>query len=135
MKAGLWFTLATTRGNATSSTTTASNALDGSHKPAWDAFQAVATRGDQLTGPCGDFDAPSLTISSRPRASVRAGADHQRRRPATRSVARMTFQADGAEIRNFTGADVASGKVVNLEWQARTSSPSGPTRSPSSRRS
>ena len=49
---------------ATSSTTTGSQRTDGSHKPAWDAFHSVATQGDQLTGPCGDFDAPSLTISA-----------------------------------------------------------------------
>ena len=29
----------------------------------------------------------------------------------------MTFQADGNEIRNFTGTDVASGKAVKLDWQ------------------
>ena len=42
------------------------------------------------------------------------------------SVARMTFQADGNEIRNFTGADVASGKVVKLEWQGAKKLSFGP---------
>ena len=42
------------------------------------------------------------------------------------SVARMTFQADGTEIRNFTGADVASGKVVKLEWQGAKKLSFGP---------
>ena len=42
------------------------------------------------------------------------------------SVARMTFQADGKEIRNFTGTDVASGKAVKLEWQGAKSLAFGP---------
>jgi hypothetical protein len=37
------------------------------------------------------------------------------------SVARITFQADGKEIRNFTGAAVGSGKTVKLEWQGAKS--------------
>ena len=37
------------------------------------------------------------------------------------SVARMTFQADGKEIRNFTGTDVGSGKAVTLDWQGAKS--------------
>ena len=42
------------------------------------------------------------------------------------SVARMTFQADGKEIRNFTGTDVASGKAVKLEWQGAKKLSLGP---------
>ena len=47
---------------------------DGSHKPSWDAFRSVATQGDQLSGPCGDFDPP---VADHQRAghqrAVRAG--------------------------------------------------------------
>ncbi len=42
------------------------------------------------------------------------------------SVARMTFQADGKEIRNFTGTDVGSGKAVKLDWQGAKALSFGP---------
>jgi hypothetical protein len=101
--------------------------LDASHKASWDAFRSVATQGDQLTGPCGDFDPPVLRFTS-PSANEQyvqvltlgaVGTD------AT-GVSRITFQADGKEIRNYTGADVASGKAVRLEWQGAKSLSFGP---------
>ena len=127
IEAAMWFTLKDSSGNGDELDHYGLQRLDGSHKPAWDAFQTVATRGDQLTGPCGDFDAPSLTIGT-PATSERyvqvltisaVASDAS-------SVARMTFQADGTEIRNFTGADVASGKVVKLEWQGAKKLSFGP---------
>ena len=45
----------------------------------------------------------------------------------------MTFQADGKEIRNFTGADVGSGKAVKLEWQGAKNLAFGPHTITSSR--
>jgi hypothetical protein len=118
IEAGMWFTLKDTTAFTDELNHYGLQRYDHSHKPAWDAFRSVATQGDQLTGPCGDFDAPSLTIST-PATSERyvqvltisaVASDAS-------SVARMTFQADGNEIRNFTGVDVASGKAVTLEWQ------------------
>ena len=100
---------------------------DGSHKPAWDAFHSVATQGDQLSGPCGDFDPPALTISA-PATSEKYVQTLTISAVATdaTSVARMTFQADGKEIRNFTGTDVGSGKAVKLEWQGAKNLAFGP---------
>jgi Big-like domain-containing protein len=87
-------------------------------KPAWDAFTTVTTRGDTLTGPCGDFDPPSLTIKS-PATSEQYVGVLTISAVATDAtgVGRITFQADGKEIRNFTGNDVGSGKTVTLDWQ------------------
>ena len=87
----------------------------------------MATRGDQLTGPCGDFDAPSLTIST-PATSEKYVQTLTISAVASdaSSVARMTFQADGKEIRNFTGTDVASGKAVKLDWQGAKKLSFGP---------
>ena len=87
----------------------------------------MATRGDQLTGPCGDFDAPSLTISA-PATSEKYVQTLTISAVASdaSSVARMTFQADGNEIRNFTGTDVASGKAVKLDWQGAKKLSFGP---------
>jgi Bacterial Ig domain len=118
VETGLWFTLKDTSGYGDELDHYGLQRIDGSHKPSWDAFRSVATQGDTLTSPCGDFDAPSLKVTS-------PGTNEQYVQVLTISavatdatnVARITFQADGKEIRNFTGADVGSGKAVNLEWQ------------------
>ena len=122
IETAMWFTLKDSSGNGDELDHYGLQRLDGTHKPAWDAFQTVATRGDQLTGPCGDFDAPSLTISA-PGTSEQYVQTLTISAVATdaSSVARMTFQADGKEIRNFTGTDVASGKAVTLDWQGAKS--------------
>jgi hypothetical protein len=130
VEAALWFTLKDSTGNG--------EELDhyglqggpgpgGAHKPSWDAFHSVATSGDQLSGPCGDFDAPSLTINT-PTTSEQYVQVLTIGAVATdaSSVARITFQADGTEIRNFTGTDVGSGKAVKLEWQGAKSLSFGP---------
>jgi hypothetical protein len=118
VQAGLWFTLNDTNGHGDELDHYGLQRFDGSHKPSWDAYHSVATQGDTLSSPCGDFDAPSLKVTS-------PGASEQYVQVLTisavatdaSSVARITFQADGKEIRNFTGADVGSGKTVKLEWQ------------------
>ena len=119
VQAGLWFTLKDTNGHGDELDHYGLQRIDSSHKPAWDAFHSVATQGDTLTSPCGDFDAPSIKVTS-------PGTNEQYVQVLTisavatdaTSVARITFQADGKEIRNFTGTAVGSGKTVKLEWQA-----------------
>jgi len=118
VETAMWFTLRETNNQGDELDHYGLERMDTTHKPSWDAFHAVATQGDTLTGPCGDFDAPSLNVTS-------PGTNEQYVQVLTISavatdpsnVARITFQADGKEIRNFTGADVGSGKAVNLEWQ------------------
>jgi hypothetical protein len=118
VETAMWFTLRETNTEGDELDHYGLERLDTSHKPSWDAFHSVATQGDALTGPCGDFDAPSLKVTS-------PGTNEQYVQVLTISavatdpsnVARITFQADGKEIRNFTGADVGSGKAVKLEWQ------------------
>jgi hypothetical protein len=125
--AGLWFTLKDTTAHADELNHYGLQRADSSHKPSWDAFHSVATQGDQLTGPCGDFEAPSLTISA-PTTSEQYVQVLTIGAVATdaSSVARITFQADGAEIRNFTGTAVGSGKAVELEWQGAKNLSFGP---------
>ena len=118
VQTGLWFTLKDTSGHGDELDHYGLQRIDSSHKPSWDAFRSVATQGDTLTSPCGDFDAPSIKVTS-------PGTNEQYVQVLTisavatdaTSVARMTFQADGKEIRNFTGTAVGSGKTVKLEWQ------------------
>jgi Big-like domain-containing protein len=127
VETGLWFTLRDTTVHADELNHYGLTRADSSHKPSWDAFRSVATQGDQLSGPCGDFDPPSLSITT-PASSeqyVQVLTISAVATDAT-SVARMTFQADGNEIRNFTGADVGSGKAVKLEWQGAKNLSFGP---------
>jgi hypothetical protein len=127
VETGLWFTLKDTTGYTDELNHYGLQRTDGSHKPAWDAFHSVATQGDQLRGPCGDFDPPALTISA-PGTSEKYVQTLTISAVATdaTSVARMTFQADGKEIRNFTGTDVGSGKAVKLDWQGAKALSFGP---------
>ena len=89
----------------------------GAHKPAWDVFHAIATGGDALTGPCGDFDGPSITIVS-PKLGQKYSGSLQISASARDAGGpkRLTFAADGNKIRNFTD-DLANDKVVGLDWQ------------------
>jgi hypothetical protein len=118
VETGLWFTLRDTTVHSDELNHYGLTRTDNTHKPSWDAFRSVATQGDQLSGPCGDFDPPSLTINT-PASSEQYVEVLTISAVATdaTSVARMTFQADGKEIRNFTGTDVGSGKAVKLDWQ------------------
>ena len=62
----MWFTLKDTSGNGDELNHYGLQRTDGAHKPSWDAFQRGRPRsGDQLTGPCGDFDAPVADRSAR----------------------------------------------------------------------
>ena len=65
VETGLWFTLKDTTAYTDELNHYGLQRTDGSHKPAWDAFRSVATQGDQLSGPCGDFDPPAVTIARR----------------------------------------------------------------------
>ena len=127
VETGLWFTLRDSTVHTDELDHYGLARTDSTHKPSWDAFRSVATQGDQLSGPCGDFDAPSLTINA-PATSeqfVQVLTISAVATDAT-SVARMTFQADGKEIRNFTGTDVGSGKAVKLDWQGAKALSFGP---------
>ena len=126
VETGLWFTLADTAGNIAELDHYGLRRRDGSHKPAWDAFRAIAAQGVAPGGPCGDFAGPSITLNSPARETRYVGALTLSAVANDRSgVARVTFRIDGRTIRNFTGADVASGKVVGLEWQGAKRLPLG----------
>jgi hypothetical protein len=89
----------------------------GGHKPAWDAFHTIATAGDTLSGQCGDFTGPSITI-----VTPKVGQSYVGNLMISASARdaggpkRITFAADGKTIRNFTD-DLANDKVMSLDWQ------------------
>jgi hypothetical protein len=92
--------------------------FDGSAKPSLAAFSDVAAGRDTITGPCGDFVPPAITIQ-RPTAKIQYAEALTIQAVATDAagIGRITFKADGQEIRNFTGADAKNGQAVSLEWQ------------------
>ena len=112
---------------ATSSTTTASSAPTARTSPRGTPSTRSPRRATSSAAPCGDFDPPALTISA-PATSEQYVQVLTISAVATdaSTVARITFQADGKEIRNFTGADVGSGKAVKLEWQGAKNLAFGP---------
>jgi hypothetical protein len=89
----------------------------GAHKPAWDVFHTIATTGDTLSGPCGDFTGPSVKVLTPKVGQAYAGSllisasAHDSAAPR-----RITFAADGKTIQNFSEG-LASDKVVSLDWQ------------------
>jgi hypothetical protein len=118
VETGLWFTLTDSVGEGDELDHYGLLRTDGSPKPAWEAFRRYATQGDTLTGPCGDLEGPDITVTS-PTRDVRFVGALSLRAVATdpAGVARVTFRVDGRTIRSFTGAAVASGQPVGLEWQ------------------
>jgi hypothetical protein len=115
---GLWFTLDDSRGNGPELDSYGLRRLDGTRRPAWDAFRAIATRGSDPAVPCGDLDGPQLRLDAPGSGSRFVGVLGLRALATDPSgVARVTFRANGRTIRSFTGADVASGRVVGLDWQ------------------
>jgi hypothetical protein len=89
----------------------------GARKPAWTAFRKIATDGDQLSGACGDFDGPRITVS-RPRASQLFTASLRITASASDrgGPRRITFLADGRKIRNFT-TSLRNDRSVTIDWQ------------------
>lgn len=90
----------------------------GAHKPAWDAFHTIATQGDTLSGACGDFDGPSITIVA-PKLGQKYSGSLQitaSARDPNGGPKRISFAADGEKIRSFTDA-LANDKEVGLDWQ------------------
>src|SRR3954469_18041927 len=91
---------------------------DGAPKPAWDRFTRYVRRGDRLTGSCGDFTAPRITIGlprrgqrfpKNLRISVRASDGS--------GVPRITLLIDGRKIRNFTDARAPRTARGFIDWQ------------------
>jgi Big-like domain-containing protein len=117
VESALWFTLDDTAGHGDELDNYGLRREDGSRKPAWDAFRSLALHG-AAPAPCGDFGGPTLSLRSPARPTTYVGALTLSAVATDPSgVKRITFRIDGRTIRNYTGADVASGRPVTLEWQ------------------
>jgi hypothetical protein len=94
---------------------------DGSRRPAYAAFQDVARGVDRVTGPCGDFRAPTITIHAPTRDAIIGTGQPLRIRVSSpdRDVHRITLALEGgAKIRSFTNGNrpLAPSKAVGLDW-------------------
>jgi hypothetical protein len=95
---------------------------NGTRKPLFGAFAAFAAHGDTLPAgeACGDFQAPSITVSSPTDGAVFAGALAIKASATDASgVPRISYFVDDAasEIRNFTSKDAPSKLNAALTWQ------------------
>src|SRR4051794_13406074 len=91
---------------------------DGSAKPAWDVFGRYVRDGDRLTGSCGDFTPPRITIRAPRRGRRFPEALLISVRASDRSgVPRITLLADGHKIRNFTDAAAPRTARGVIDWQ------------------
>src|SRR3954451_4521486 len=103
---------------------------NGTKKPLFNAFQAFAGKGDVLPGdePCGDFDAPEITISAPTDGAVFATSLPIRASAKDGSgVARISVYADDSkdEIRNFTDKNAPATLDGKIEWQGAKQLPVG----------
>lgn len=96
--------------------------VDGSRRPVADAFADVARNGDRLTGPCGDFGAPSVSIVSPAKDAVIGAGDALPIKVTTpdNDVLRIMLEVKGnRKIRSFTkgGQPIAPGSLQSITWQ------------------
>jgi hypothetical protein len=125
VETGLWFNLHDTVGHGDELDNYGLLREDGTPKPSWQAFRGVATTGAPR-GPCGDLAGPRIRISAPTRGARFSGALVLRAIASDSSgVARVQFRINGRKIRNYTGADVASGRAVGLDWQGAKRLPVG----------
>lgn len=127
LKVASWFTLADTATGGELGSYGLLKADLATRKPSWAAFNTYATGGDKRTGPCGDFDGPTVTIKS-PVASQQFTGALLISVSATDTgvgLARIALGYDGGKgIRNFT-TDLANGKTESIDWQGAKDLPLG----------
>jgi hypothetical protein len=95
--------------------------FDGSRRPVYDVLADIGRHGDTLTGPCGDFGAPTVQILS-PAAKTMIGLNDPLPLSVTTpdtDVLRIMLEVKGlSKIRSFTrgGQPLASGSALKLRW-------------------
>jgi hypothetical protein len=101
-------------------------AAGGAPKPAFNAFKALATGGDQLAGPCGDFDGPQITIQT-PQLGQQYASDLPIMASATdaQGMTRISFYPDASTqaIDNFSNP--VNGQTYGLTWHGAADLPIG----------
>ncbi len=103
--------------------------FDLGQRPAFAALSDIGHHGDRMTGPCGDFDAPSVSVRN-----PTTGRQYDRdllisasAKDAQSPLGRITFYANGQKIRSFTDG-LQNGKPVQIDWMGARSLPLGPVK-------
>ncbi len=99
---------------------------DGSLKPSYAAFRNEVTKGDQMSGACGDFSAPKITVDAP--TSGQQFSDHLIL-SATASdpdgLHRISFLCDGKKISTF-GVGLGKKHTSTMTWYGSANIPLGP---------
>jgi len=99
---------------------------NGTFKPSYSAFHALATKGDQQTGACGNFSGPKLTVNE-PTVGTKY-ADHLML-SATASdsdgLHRISFLCDGQKISTF-GVGLGNKHTATMTWYGSANIALGP---------
>ena len=103
--------------------------FDFSQRPAFAALSDIAHHGDRMTGACGDFDAPSVSV-----LDPTTGRQYDRdllisasASDAQSPLGRITFYANGQKIRSFTDG-LQNGRPVQIDWMGARNLPIGPVK-------
>ena len=113
VQVALWFPLRDEGG-----VTSGLERADGSHKPSFDAMRSYAHKGDQLTGSCGNFTGPRITVAS-PANHIHYSGPlpiHVSAR-SNAGVFRIRLEIDGKLIRNYDGKTYPSTLAGSITWQ------------------
>ncbi len=91
---------------------------DGSHKPSFTAMRTYARDGDQLSGPCGVFTGPKISVASpADHTSYEGPLPIDVSATSSEGVYRIVLEIDDRTIRNYgTNADPGSLSGA-LDWQ------------------
>ena len=113
VQVALWFPLQD-EGKVTSGLERA----DGSRKPSFEAMRHYAHKGDRLTGSCGVFTGPRISVAS-PSNHVRYSGPLPIHVSARSSVGvfRIRLEIDGKLIRNYDGKTYPSVLAGSITWQ------------------
>ena len=113
VQVALWFPLEDEGG-----ITSGLERADGSRKPSFEAMSRYAHKGDQLTGPCGVFTGPKITVSS-PSNHIRYSGPLPIHVSARSSVGvfRIRLEIDGKLIRNYDGKTYPAMLRGSITWQ------------------
>jgi hypothetical protein len=104
--------------------------FDGSHRASYGMLKDIAAKGDTMSGPCGDFGAPTVQILQ-PTANAVIGTGQPLSLSVTtpdKDVLRIVLELkNGTKIRSFTngGNPLTSGNALKINWMGAKKLPFG----------
>jgi hypothetical protein len=106
LEVAMWFNSRDLRGDGSELDSYGLRRADGSRRPAYDAFKDVVRGVDKVSGPCGDFVAPTVNVQHPPAGYVFGDRDrlYMRASSADTDVKRITFayKAPNGELQNLS---------------------------------